>query len=210
MRYELYLRAGDEPAPGAPLSWDATREALALAGVDAAQGLPVELDLGQGRLRLEAYRPAPEGSAPPAGDPPLAGLNASFPLGLVDAEGDRAVAVVLRVADQLGAVVFDPQLGRLVTRGDHERILTAWRRSYDFHLGVVGAAALGAGAPAPARPERSPASARLKLVLWLALGVLVAGFFLRACFDRWMDRQWSPPVPGQVEPMAPGDGAAAP
>jgi hypothetical protein len=217
VRYELYLRTGEDVAARGALSWDAVRDALALAGVETTQGLPAELDLGQGRLRFEAYRRtleggpagrAPTGEVPatetPAGEAPaLDGLNASFPLGLQDSQGDRATAAVLRVAEQLGWVMFDPQLGCLVTKADHGRILTAWRRAYEFHLGVVGAAELGAGAPAPAQPERGGLSSKFKLVLWLALGLVMASFLFRACFDRWMERQWDPPVPGQVESMAP-------
>jgi len=223
VRYELYLRPGDDSAAGAPLPWEVVQDALALAGVQTAQGLPAELEASQGRLRLEAFhRPAaaqpppaappaeappaalPQPASPPAARPLLDGLNASFPLGLQDAQGDRAVAVVLLTAEQLGWVVFDPQLGRLVTKADHERILSSWRRAYEFHLGVVGAAELGAGAPAPSRPERGTSSAKLKLILWIALGLIVASFIFRACFDSWIERQWNPPVPGQIEPMEPG------
>jgi hypothetical protein len=74
-------------------------------------------------------------------------LNFSFPLGLPEAQGERAVALALAAAEALQASAFDPQLGRLVTKADHTEIISNWRRTYDFQLGVVGASALPPGQP---------------------------------------------------------------
>lgn len=173
------------------------RQALTLAGLPAEREPPVEFDLGQGALRVEPFL-WPDAPAE-AGE--LDGLNLSFPLGLPDAQGDRAVAAALAAAHELGAQVFDPQLGRLVGKLEHEEILRNWRRSYDFQLGVVGALELGPGAPSPARPETSGLATKTKIILSVAGAILLLSFMLRSCFDRWMERQLNAPEPGQLEPM---------
>jgi hypothetical protein len=177
MRYEIYLRMPDGGDPPTP---ERIREVLAGQGLQPSEGALGEIDLGQGALRAEAY---PQGE----------GIDFSFPLGLPDAEGDRAAQIIMNVKEELVANLFDPQLGSLVARADIERILQSWREAHAFHFGVAGTPGLGAGAPSVPH-QSSGMPTRIKLVLILGISILVAVFLFRTCFNRWMERQMNPPA----------------
>lgn len=184
MRYEIYLRMPEGSEPPSP---ERIQEVLAGQDLTPSEGILGQIDLGQGILRAEAYT---EGQ----------GIDFSFPLGLPDAEGDRALQIIMNVKEELVATLFDPQLGSLVARSDLERILQAWREAHDFHFGVAGTPGLGAGAPST--PQKSSGMpTRIKLVLILGIGILVAVFLFRTCFNRWMEKQMDqpPPVDGPLE-----------
>jgi hypothetical protein len=184
MRYELYLRMPEgTDSPGQ----EKIQEVLAGQGLTPSEGVLGQIDLGQGILRAEKY---PEGE----------GVDFSFPLGLPDAEGDRALQIIMNVKEELVANLFDPQLGSLVARADLERILQSWREAHDFHFGVAGTPGLGGGLPSS--PDKSSGMpTRIKLVLILGVSILVAVFLFRACFNRWMEKQMDqpPPVDGPFE-----------
>jgi hypothetical protein len=184
MRYEIYLRMPEGAEPPGP---ERIQEVLSGQGLTPAEGVLGQINLGQGILRAEKY---PEGE----------GVDFSFPLGLPDAEGDRALQIIMNVKEELTATLFDPQLGSLVARSDLERILQAWREAHAFHFGVAGTPGLGAGAPS-APQKRSGMPTRIKLVLILGISILVAVFLFRACFNRWMEKQMDqpPPVDGPLE-----------
>ena len=180
MRYEIYLRMPegvDQPGP------ERIQKALAGQGLTPAEGVLGQIDLRQGILRAEKYA-----------DGDREGVDFSFPLGLPDSEGDRALQIIMNVKDELAANLYDPQLGSLVARSDLERILQAWREAHDFHFGVAGTPGLGAGAPsAPQKSSGMPT--RIKLVLILGISILVAVFLFRTRFNRWMEKQMNPPPP---------------
>ena len=186
MRYEIYLRmpeGADAPGP------ERIAEALSGQGLTSSEGVLGQIDLGQGVLRAEKYA-----------DGDAEGVDFSFPLGLPDAEGDRALQIIMNVKEELAANLFDPQLGSLVARSDLERILLSWREAHAFHFGVAGTPGLGAGAPsAPQKSSSMPT--RIKLVLILGISILVAVFLFRTCFNRWMEKQMNqpPPVEGPIE-----------
>jgi len=180
MRYEIYLRTPEGTEPSSP---DKIQEVLAGQGLEPSEGVLGQVDLGQGVLRAEKYA-----------DGDAEGVDFSFPLGLPDAEGDRALQIIMNVKEELTATLFDPQLGSLVARSDLERILQSWREAHDFHFGVAGTPGLGGGGPsAPDKSSGMPT--RIKLVLILGIGILVAVFLFRACFNRWMEKQMNPPAP---------------
>jgi hypothetical protein len=184
MRYEIYLRM---PEGAEPPSVERIREVLSGQGLTPAEGFLGQIDLGQGVLRAEKY---------PDGD----GVDFSFPLGLPDAEGDRALQIVMNVKEELTATLFDPQLGSLVARSDLERILQSWKEAHAFHFGVAGTPGLGGGVPSS--PDKSSGMpTRIKLVLILGISILVAVFLFRTCFNRWMEKQMDqpPPVDGPIE-----------
>ena len=184
MRYEIYLRM---PEGVDPPDQDRIAEVLSGQGLTPAEGVLGQIDLGQGVLRAEKYA---------EGD----GVDFSFPLGLPDAEGDRALQIIINVKEELTANLFDPQLGSLVARSDLERILQSWKEAHAFHFGVAGTPGLGGGAPsAPQKSSGMPT--RIKLVLILGISILVAVFLFRTCFNRWMERQMDqpPPVEGPIE-----------
>jgi hypothetical protein len=188
MRYEIYLRMPEGADPPSP---ERIQEVLAGQGLTPAEGVLGQIDLGQGVLRAEEYADG-EGDAK--------GVDFSFPLGLPDAEGDRALQIIMNVKEELTANLFDPQLGSLVARADLERILQSWREAHAFHFGVAGTPGLGAGEPsAPQKSSGMPA--RIKLVLILGIFILVAVFLFRTCFNRWMEKQMDqpPPVDGPLE-----------
>jgi hypothetical protein len=199
MEYELYLRM---PEAAERLSRKRASQALELAGFGPSAGLPARLDLGQGPLTASAYR------RDEAMDPDLLdGINLGFPMGVDQAQGDRAVAIALALAGALGAELFDPQLGELVGPGDQERILRTWRRSYEFHASVVGAGELGAGSPVPLDERRSGLAPRVKVLLLLLGAFLLVVFLFRTCLSNWAERQstavFEPglgPIDGRPEP----------
>jgi hypothetical protein len=184
MRYEIYLRL---PEGGAAPTEERIQEVLSGQGLTPTGDALGEIDLGQGQLRAEAYAR-------------VAGVDFSFPLGLPDAEGDRAVQIIMNVKEELQANLFDPQLGSLVARADMERILHSWREAHAFHFGVAGTPGLGSGAPSTPR-HSSGMPTRIKLVLILGIGIIAAIFLFRTCFNRWMERQMDqpPPVAGPLE-----------
>jgi hypothetical protein len=184
MRYEIYLRM---PEGADPPSQERIQEVLSSQGLAPAEGVLGQIDLGQGILRAENY---PDGQ----------GVDFSFPLGLPDAEGDRALQIIMNAKEELVATLFDPQLGSLVARSDLERILQSWREAHAFHFGVAGTPGLGAGAPSTPK-KSSGMPTRIKLVLILGISILVAVFLFRTCFNRWMEKQMDqpPPVDGPFE-----------
>ena len=184
MRYEIYLRMPDGADPPGQ---ERIREVLTGQGLTAAEGILGQFDLGQGVLRAEKYA---DGE----------GVDFSFPLGLPDAEGDRALQIIMNVKEELAASLFDPQLGSLVARSDTERILQSWKEAHAFHFGVAGTPGLGAGAPSdPHKTSGMPT--RIKLVLILGISIIVVIFLFRTCFNRWMEKQMNqpPPVEGPIE-----------
>ncbi len=191
MRYELYIRISQMSESADRLSLERALTALSAAGFGEPDALPAEMDLGQGRLVAEAF-------ARESGGEDLDGINLSFPLGLEQAQGERAVTVVFALGRELGAEVFDPQLGSLVGASDHERIIGTWRRSYEFQSDVVGAVGLGHGAPAPLQEPRGLVPPRIKLVLFLGLVILVLVFMFRSCFANWMERQFAASLPSRA------------
>jgi hypothetical protein len=183
MRYEIYLRF---PEGSAPPTAERIQKALADQGLLPGEGVQGEIDLGQGKLRAESSAQG-------------AGIDFSFPLGLPDDEGDRAVQIVMNLKEELQANLFDPQLGSLVARADTERILNSWRQAHAYHFGVAGTPDLGSGAPStPSHSSGMPT--RIKLVLILGVGILAVIFIFRTCFNRWMERQMDPPPPTALDP----------
>jgi hypothetical protein len=163
------------------------------------------LDLGQGELQAEPFVKADQGEAGPASDAlpdRIDGINFSFPMGLPDAAGDRAIACVLAIKDAMVARLFDPQIGDLVSSGDHERIAQTWRQSHAFQFGVVGTPGLGGG-PSLQSATKEGMPPRFKIMIFVAVVFLLLFFMFRSCFKRWMDEQMDPPDPAAMDEPSP-------
>lgn len=187
MRYELLIRPIQAATRFAP---EAIREALAAAELGAEGVLPAEVDLGSGKVVVEGFEREGGGKDghghhqdkdDHAQEGAWEGLNLSFPMGLQSAEGDRAVGMAFGLAQALGAQVYDPQVGRVVTPSDHERILATWRRSWAFQADVVGAVDLGSGDPGQPEPAPGFLGGRTGLALTIIFFLLLLVYLVRAC-----------------------------
>jgi hypothetical protein len=192
VHYELYLRFES----GRPR--DRIGEALARKGFAAQPACLGSLGLSQGELRADAFRgsdwdqpPAIPTTEASAANENLPGINFSFPLGLPDEDGDRAIGVILDLAEELLGDLYDPQQGVSVRRHDRERVTLHWRQSHSFQMDVVGASDLGPGLPsAPPRPAHTTARIKALLVVSGLLLVLVLAF--RSCMGCWLERAMVP------------------
>jgi hypothetical protein len=179
------------------------RGALDKKGFVSREGTPALLSLGQGDLRAEEYLGSDWDRQPPAGPSGAAaaqpatgcqGLNFSFPMGLSDAEGERAIGVVLDLSEEFVGNLYDPQLGTTVRRSDHERISMSWRQSHSFHFGVAGTPSLGSALPTEP-PQVSYTWGKIKILLVVAAVLLVGILIFRTCFSRWMEAALDAPSP---------------
>jgi hypothetical protein len=198
VRYEIYLRM---PEGSQPLVKEKAVEVLSKQGLETGGDALGKLDLGQGDLRAEAHTKSDWDAAESSQETTdrLLGINFSFPLGLPDAEGDRAVQIILNAKEQLAASLFDPQLGTLVARADTERIIQSWRQSHEFHFSIAGTPGLGSSAPTTSHPS-SGIPTRIKIVLLLGICIVAAVFLLRNCLGRWMEKEMNPPAPIETNP----------
>lgn len=187
MRYELYIRMPDFADRLPP------ERAIAELGQAAflpADSLPSELDLGQGKLLAEAFIHPDRAEQADQGETGLDGLNLGFDMGIDRAQGERAIGLAFDLADKLGAEVFDPQLSQMATRTDQDRIVSAWRQSYAFQAGVVGAVGMGGGDPIAIEAPPGLLNSQTKLILILGVVILVLVFVGRSCFSSWLDEKF--------------------
>jgi hypothetical protein len=201
LRYELYIRM---PEFADRLPPERAIAELGQAAFVPADVLPSELDLGQGKLLVEAFIHPDRAAQAAEGESSLDGLNLGFDMGIDRDQGERAIGLTFDLADKLGAEVFDPQLGKMFNRSDQNRIVTAWRQSYAFQAGVVGAVGLGGGDPISIEAPPGLLTPQIKLILILGVIILALVFVARSCFSSWLDEKFEVPaqVPsGQFQPM---------
>ncbi len=107
-----------------------------------------------------------------------AGLDCTLPEGLTPEETRQFLELLFAAALAENMVLFDPQVGRIVTQADMEVVLAQWRRFNRYKLQTVGSEPsdlLTAGAYYP--EYESPA--RPMTIFWLSVGLLfLLGIFL--------------------------------
>jgi hypothetical protein len=205
VRYELYIRLREGQDP---LDLAKVQEALGHAKFEPAEGMLGKRALEHGELTAVAFTGSSwdkvevaEGEDTPTES--LMGINFSFPLGLPDHEGERAIDRVMDVNDMLLTQMYDPQVGATVTRSDHDLISQAWRQSHEFHSGVAGTPGLGAGAPTFSVKTRPGIPTRYKIMAAIAGAILLVVLMVRQCFKKWLDTSMYP-EPYQEAPQDPG------
>ena len=112
------------------------------------------------------------------------GLAVSFDYGGPPEEARKAVVLALALAQKLGLVVFDPQLGREVGAGDAESVVDRWRVTNTWSVDVAGTAGLLRsdvdGSPSAEKP---PMSAFGRTALIVGVGALVF-VMVKSCASR--------------------------
>jgi len=68
----------------------------------------------------------------------LRGADFDVPFGGTEDELRRAYAAACQLAEEFGAAVFDPQLGRELGKAGIEEVVTRWRQSQEWMVGVAG------------------------------------------------------------------------
>jgi hypothetical protein len=205
VRYELYLRLREGQDPLDPAK---VQEALGHAKFEPAEGMLGRLTFDHGELQAVAFtgstweRAEVEDDEDTPADS-LMGVNFSFPLGMPDHEGERAIDRVMDVNDMLLTQMYDPQVGRSVTRSDHDLISQAWRQSHEFHSGVAGTPGLGSGAPTFSYKTRPAIPTRYKIMAAIAGAILLVILMVRQCFKKWLDTSMYP-EPYQTAPKDAG------
>jgi len=174
LRYHLTLSFA-EGAPAPPRAEIDAR--LKKHGFAAAESGPDELPLGHGALRAERTERS---------------LQLSFPLGLPEREGERAVDAAFLLAGELKADLFDLQLSATILPGERRRVIECWKQNYRIQLGLVGPESLGQGMPS--RPAESP-SVRWMKVTGAVIGMILLAFALyyascKACVLDPISRMW--------------------
>lgn len=156
MGYELYLRgAGDRP-------------------VDEAAVEQRLKDVGA-RSDGTRFRAGEKGTwtlRPQRDERGLLGYDLDVPFGGAEPDFLAAVGVALSLADAGPLTVFDPQLGKIVSKASEDDIVGAWRRVASWQVDVAGAWE-DPRAIAPYEPPRPLVEPRTKLLL-LVIG---AGLF---------------------------------
>lgn len=166
MGYEILIRFhADRPVSQEVLS--ARLAALAAAGIPEPKG-PAPAPDAPAATPPEAAAPAPASTEPPATpaaapsapagagpwvaanlkgrvdlrlshvDGNLRGADFDVPFGGTEDEFRRAFAAAHELAEQLGATLFDPQLGHEVGKAGVEEAVSRWRQSQDWMVGVAG------------------------------------------------------------------------
>ncbi len=110
----------------------------------------------------------------------MQGLNLSIALGSSRLDADMAVSKVFELAQQLGSLVFDPQVGRQVNPSDHDMVLETWHRSAGFQADVVGSVVMGGDAPELSGYKDKPQS-RMGLYLLGIIVLLSVVYIARRC-----------------------------
>ncbi|MDF1564183.1 MAG: hypothetical protein P1V51_14125 [Deltaproteobacteria bacterium] len=166
MAYELNLRTGESGLePGAILPRVA--ELLALPALEEGAA---ELSFLEGETRLTLREARGE-------DEQGLGADLVLPYGAVITEIEDCLKKSLDAAGKARLVVFDPQLGSAVARGDLGRILDRYREDSAYHVHLSGTAEdlrQGISSAREASPYQQPrASVQVKIILGL-----IALFFL--------------------------------
>ena len=146
-------------------------------GLVTTEGALGELPLGHGALRAEQTDP---------------GLQLSFPLGLPDPEGERAIDTAFLLAGELEANLFDLQVATLVHPADRRRVVECWKNNYRIQVSLVGPESLGPGMPS--QPRQAPFLGWMKLVA-VVLGLIVLALAVQyaaceACVIEPFSKYW--------------------
>ena len=162
-RLERAARDGLDAEP--PREAAAPAETAPTPPAEAAPASPGPWSLPNGKARLAARIYRTETGA-------VGGVDFEIPLGGSEAELRDAVQFVLRCADDWSGLVFDPQLGRELTRATADDAVAKWRESQSYAAEISGLYDDPRGvvefqAPPPV------VSARAQGVLLLAAGFLV-------------------------------------
>jgi len=197
IEYEIYLRPGENTEP---LTTKRVTGVLERVQFESADGCMGEINMDHGRLVDRVHAGSGWDAADASGDEPdeqdpLKGVDFSFPLGMPDIEGDLAVSRILEAGELLQAELYDPQLGKTVSHGDHERIIAAWRQSHEFQFGVAGSQGLGTGMPSAPAVKSGGIPGRYKVMAAIAGAILIVILMVRACVKQLLEEHMYPGPP---------------
>ena len=157
MAYELYLRRpSDKPLDDASLE----KRILELGGrMDGNR-----YALGETQVRVRVQRD----------EKGLLGFDVEVPFGCPEREMRDAFAAAISISELGPMTLFDPQMGRSVSKGSLDDVLEAWRRASSWQIDVAGLREdARAIAPVhPVKPLLEPGTKRLFIVIGVALFVL--------------------------------------
>jgi hypothetical protein len=161
------------PAPSAPAALETVQpRASETSEPDLVKAGPWTLANGKARLIARLYR----------ADGEVRGVDLEVPFGGAEEELRRALEYAMTLADQLGALVFDPQLGREVVRSSIEDVVARWRQSQAWAADVTGEVSDERGV-LEVKPPPPLLSRRAKAVLLIVAGFIVLYVLLNAIMD---------------------------
>lgn len=133
------------------------------------------LDLDGGQMKVVRFPPN-EAENPSN----KVGLDLQLPSGLLPDHCREMISFCLELGSSLEMAVFDPQMGRTVSRADIETIFQHCQEQNAYLLRTVGSngSVAGGGAHYPEYSGGLSASA----IFWLAVGGLLVAVFLLARF----------------------------
>ncbi len=154
MGYELYLRRpGDRPPDEAALS----KRLAELGG--RLEGTRYVLGVGSARLAVQRDEKG------------FLGYDLEVPFGCPEKELREAFSAVVSLADVGPLTLFDPQLGRSVSKGSDEEVVAAWRNASSWQVDVAGVREDPRGI-APVIPVKPMIDPRTRLLVIAVVGVL--------------------------------------
>jgi hypothetical protein len=171
MAYDLYLRR-----PGtASLDEGALQKRIAEVGgrLEASR-----YALGLTQIRLTVQRD----------DKGLLGYDVEVPFGSPEKEFREGFSVAVALADFGPMTIFDPQLGKSVSKASADEVVESWRRASSWQVDVAGLRedARGIAPVAPIKPLIEPKTGRLLIIV----GGVLLFFWLasRALTSFWLNR----------------------
>lgn len=201
MGYELNIRQGSSGVEGQGLVEVVT---TALRAHGELQG---ELPTGPFQWTLGATRCALR-PASRDGEDQLIGIDFELPYGAVSSEVDACLQKVLAVAQEHKLLVFDPQLGTAVGRGDADRILERFEQASGYQVELAGQSEDVRQGMESAADVKMPTKTSTQVkVLLVLVGIFVLAYLVfRACVVSPMLDQLRGAEPEQVKRKGPPKG----